>query len=416
MKNTVLGASGLAIADLVSKAAGFVIIPFLVNSLSVSDYGALTIYLACIQVGVIVISFCGQGLLPFKYIHENEEEALLVRKNNLALSGAFAAALVLPIVFVGGYFDIELVEVLLILGVSFLQGANAITLSYFRISQTYKSAILGQIFNAALSVLLTIALFYMVSPSVNIRLLSIFISYLLVQFLFERVLYFKCIELNLQDVKSRMQAYKEIVRYGLTLVPHHASYWVKSSVDKFFVLSYFSISDVGVYGLATQLSSILILSFSILSQAYQPFIYRYLKNGDVAKVKKMNKAIIFCVVFISLVFVFLISALFDILFSVEYIDSLKYLKILALGAVFHGLYTFSSHILFFSKNNKEISKITFASMLLHVFGLIILSVLPLVYIEGFCFLYVVSSGVAFFFTYRKSEKVLSGFCSKGGFI
>ncbi|WP_446925854.1 MATE family efflux transporter, partial [Klebsiella pneumoniae] len=75
---------------------------------------------------------------------------------------------------------------------------------------------------------------------------------------------------------------------GISLWPHHGSYWIKSTIDRFFIAHYMSVAVVGVYGLALQLSSILMLFFSVISQAFQPFIYRYLNGKDFLSVKRIQ--------------------------------------------------------------------------------------------------------------------------------
>ncbi|STU64985.1 Uncharacterised protein [Klebsiella pneumoniae subsp. ozaenae] len=110
-------------------------------------------------------------------------------------------------------------------------------------------------------------------------MIAIAASFFSIQLAYEFFVYRKiAVERSvLQPLRKR---YKEIISYGVSLLPHHGSYWIKSSVDRFFIAHYMSTAVVGVYGLAFQLTSIVMLFFGVINQAFQPFIYRKLKAND----------------------------------------------------------------------------------------------------------------------------------------
>ncbi|WP_434669724.1 oligosaccharide flippase family protein [Klebsiella sp. B345] len=91
------GAAMLSAGDILGKLIGFLILPYLTSKMGVAEYGLLTLYLSFVQILIILISFSGQGLLPVKFIQENENESLIFRRDNITL--AILSSIVLYVFF-----------------------------------------------------------------------------------------------------------------------------------------------------------------------------------------------------------------------------------------------------------------------------------------------------------------------------
>ena len=66
---------------------------------------------------------------------------------------------------------------------------------------------------------------------------------------------------------------KVMLAFGLPLVPLSASIWIIQLVDRFFLLHYSSIAELGVYGLGVRLANLLLLAVVTLGLAWVPFIF-----------------------------------------------------------------------------------------------------------------------------------------------
>lgn len=64
-----------------------------------------------------------------------------------------------------------------------------------------------------------------------------------------------------------------MLAYGLPLVPLAASTWILQLVDRFFLLHYASVAEVGVYGLGARLANLLLLAVVTLGLAWSPFVF-----------------------------------------------------------------------------------------------------------------------------------------------
>ncbi|CAI0945347.1 Polysaccharide biosynthesis protein [Serratia quinivorans] len=402
-----MGAAALSIGDILGKVIGFIILPYLTAHLGASGYGALTLYLSVIQMLIIFISFSGQGLLPVKYMQEGEGSSLVFRRDNITLAIASSVLLVaiFYIVTLVANISVSFSDGFLVVLASLAQALNFINLSHLRISQTYKVAAIGQFLLSAFNVLFTIALFEMIAATPGQRLIAIAASFFSIQLAYEFFVYkrIKGERVVLEPVRKR---YKEIISYGVSLLPHHGSYWIKSSIDRFFIAHYMSTAVVGVYGLAFQLTSIVMLFFGVINQAFQPFIYRKLKEKDFRGVELIQYGYTGLVIVACIIYFFIMPFAFPYLFKAEFNRAIYYFNILLPGTAFLSIYYIFTHSLFYYRKNKMISIITMGSMVTHLVGIFIIT-MTTIKVEYFCFVYAVSSLFACVATFIYGKRQIS---------
>lgn len=402
-----MGAAALSIGDILGKVIGFIILPYLTAHLGASGYGALTLYLSVIQMLIIFISFSGQGLLPVKYMQEGEGSSLVFRRDNITLAIASSVLLVaiFYIVTLVANISVSFSDGILVVLASLAQALNFINLSHLRISQTYKVAAIGQFLLSAFNVLFTIALFEMIAATPGQRLIAIAASFFSIQLAYEFFVYkrIKGKRVVLEPVRKR---YKEIISYGVSLLPHHGSYWIKSSIDRFFIAHYMSTAVVGIYGLAFQLTSIVMLFFGVINQAFQPFIYRKLKEKDFRGVELIQYGYTGLVIVACIIYFFIMPFAFPYLFKAEFNRAIYYFNILLPGTAFLSIYYIFTHSLFYYRKNKMISIITMGSMVTHLVGIFIITTTT-IKVEYFCSVYAVSSLFACVATFVYGKRQIS---------
>lgn len=402
-----MGAAALSIGDILGKVIGFIILPYLTAHLGASGYGALTLYLSVIQILIIFISFSGQGLLPVKYMQEGEGSSLVFRRDNITLAVASSVLLVaiFYIVTLVTKISVSFSDGFLVVLASLAQALNFINLSHLRISQTYKVAAIGQFLLSAFNVLFTIALFEMIAATPGQRLIAIAASFFSIQLAYEFFVYRKR-AVKRSELEPPRKRYKEIISYGVSLLPHHGSYWIKSSVDRFFIAHYMSTAVVGVYGLAFQLTSIVMLFFGVINQAFQPFIYRKLKANDFRGVELIQYGYTALVVVSCIIYFFILPFVFPYLFSAEFNNAIYYFNILLPGTAFLSIYYIFTHSLFYYRKNKLISIVTMGSMITHLIGIFVITMTE-IKVEYFCLVYAISSFYACAVTFYCGKRQIS---------
>lgn len=163
--------------------------------------------------------------------------------------------------------------------------------------------------------------------------------------------------------KDFMEGYK----FGIPLIPHSISFWLRQGLDRYIINSFFVQSVVGLFSFAYNFANIIqILGFAF-NASYSVNIYKTLASADVDSLNKLRRN---CTYLLGIYFVIALSVclfaavLIPIAFP-EYNESIVYLLPLCGGAMFQCFYLVYVNILFFYKKTKILMYITFTCSLLH---------------------------------------------------
>lgn len=140
--------------------------------------------------------------------------------------------------------------------------------------------------------------------------------------------------LNFSDFRINKNISKEIVKYGLPIVPAFIGYWILSAVDKLILNYIYDTSAVGLYAVGMKLASIMSLFQAIFAQGWQFFSFSTMRDSDATKVYgKIFDLVVFAGVSIVTVLLFYGDFIFKILFAKIYYEAWVVSPILCLGPV-----------------------------------------------------------------------------------
>lgn len=363
------GPHTLAFSDLFAKASVFLLIPYLTSALSPYEFGQLSLYQGIFQAFLIIAIFSANGLIPIVYAENGTSRALSIRYASMQLvvfsvSALFVLAASSFLVVKPESLDISLIFIVCVLVI--LHAGSLINLSFYRASKDYGAPTMAQLLLPVVGMLATFIIFELISPSVFGRFFAMVLALIVTNSIYFWVLRKKY---GLERGSARL---KEVVKYGLGLLPHHLSHWVKSYFDRFVIASFLSVSVAGIYSLSMQLISAFLVFFGVLSQAVQPYVYDCFKSNDIIKLKKIQYCFLAaCIAVLSLGTLFL-NIYFVYLFPESYLRSLDYFNVLVFGAFFQSVYFFYSHRIFFMRQNKFVSLLGVFSALVHVILVLLL--------------------------------------------
>lgn len=85
--------------------------------------------------------------------------------------------------------------------------------------------------------------------------------------------------------------FKKMIRFSLPLVPAVAGGWANSYLNRFIILGYLSVADLGLYAVALKIASVFQLVGSALRMAWGPFLWETFENNSNHKVvfRKIQK-------------------------------------------------------------------------------------------------------------------------------
>lgn len=170
-------------------------------------------------------------------------------------------------------------------------------------------------------------------------------------------------------VKPTMQDYKRALTYGLPLIPHGTSFWLRQGLDRILINTYFSQATVGLFSLAANFSNVIQVIASAFNQSNSVYIYKKLSSLEMDQLPSFKKKCFLQVlfyVFLSLI-IFIGAYFFLPLLFPKYIEARFYIFPLCMGSMFQCIYLVYVNILFFYGCTKQLMYITFSFSLLHSF-------------------------------------------------
>lgn len=337
------------IADVVSKISAFLLVPILVQDLSVDEYGALGFYLSLIQILTVIIGFSGNGLISVTYVKESKRNAHYIHWVVFNMSFLVFLMLSFLILLYGFVFSpSQAFSIWLCVIIGFLSGVNLHYIALSKCSSRFHLASLSLLFYILVAQVGTFLLFLFFEGGVNERLLFLVGGYL------SSAIFFYCAVTDKKRNLFRFFSKKEcgkVFQYSFSLYLHHICHWGRFYADKIIVSSLLGFTVGGQYVLASTISSASVMGFTVLSQSLQPFFYRVIKKQGVNRQLMLALAIVPFSAVAQLIFYFIMDAAWERLFDVDYEDAKKYFSILLWAAWFQILYQFFSHSLFYYKLN-----------------------------------------------------------------
>ncbi|WP_260863428.1 lipopolysaccharide biosynthesis protein [Citrobacter sp. Marseille-Q6884] len=353
-------------SDLLAKALPFLFIPILTMYLNPEQYGNISLFNIGVEIFVIFIIMGGNSYYKIEYFNfENPISSLYNIIFNVTLLFAMALFFSVPLYL---YFDsVYLFKILpIILLCAYLQSLLYLYISYYQCNE--KALIVGGInlfFSLCNSLLMIFLLSYM-EMNESSRYLSFAVSLMISVLLSSLLLGFK------NKVKISAKINVSLLKFGVGIFPHAISWWARSGVERLLIGWYLSISSLGIYSLAMQLTSLMPLLCNAINQALMPKIVRSLNEKKICETKKILFKATAIVMVVCVTSSFAMPMLLRYFLDHRYFEALTYLPYMILVFIFQSVIVLYSNILYFYKNVKYLSSVTFCTSCLHICLAIIL--------------------------------------------
>lgn len=200
---------------------------------------------------------------------------------------------------------------------------------------------------------------------------------------------------------------KNVLKWGVPLIPHNAAGWIKQGCDRFIINSNHSLAAVGIFSFALNLNSIIAMVGIAFNQTNSVTIYQLLSSDKTAndklfllKRQTKNIGLIYTISYVSI----LVLGTLLVYFAIPaYCTSLPYFWILSLSGYLNCLYYLFVNYLYYFHRNKNVMTITFTTALLHLMMSLLLTKYSLYWTA---IIYVVTQGVVVYLTARQAIKVI----------
>lgn len=397
---TLINGGLFSIFSFICKGSSFVLLIILANFILPDDYGRLSLF-GTVQAFIsYFMAFSTAGYMSVSFFKKDSEEfkkdftaIVILSLLSVALFSMLAVA-VIP--FVGDYLGFPSYLLWYAILLSFLTCVMGLYLDYLRIQEHVISYGVVSCGNAllifGLSIMMVVYLKYGWIGWVNGRLVA--------DVLFAAIAFIFFFRLKLFKVDFSLERYKTMLLWGIPLIPHVASVWLRQGGDRYLINLYNSVYEVGLFSFALNLTSVIVMIGMAFNQTNSVSIYKILSDKLLINkkeiLKRQTRNIFYIYLFASLFVSVLMSIVVPFVLP-QYSGSIPYFGILAFYGFLQCVYFLFCNFLFYFEKTKQLMYVTFGTSLLHLALSVVLTRYSLYYT---CMIYVfIQALIVFWVTY-----------------
>lgn len=352
--------------DMVGKAMSFILLPIVSFYMPPDELGLATNFTVLTNLIVLLAGLALVNSLPYFYYEQKREDVVLMVSNLLLLCFSLCILIVgLTCVFSGLVekylkldLKIQLISIFFVLG-SLVTQTNFLLL---RLENKAKSFAFIQIFQIVLHAAVVV-LFVIVLRQGGIGKIYAEVLVYVIMGLISFVLLAKRGYLRFHLDISWM---KKLLKFGIPLLPHSISFWLKGGVDKVFITTYCGLAANGLYSMALSISSIYTMLVNSFFNAYTPYLQKRLTQVEESN-ENIEKTQIVKQTYLLIILFFLVGVLavcgawiiINFLIDKKYLESFGYIPLIILANFIYTFYTFTIQYIYKAKKTLVMGIITF---------------------------------------------------------
>lgn len=363
----VINSSVYMLTDVLNKSVPFLLLPLMTRYLSPAEYGIVATYLAYLGILMVFIGVSVHGAVHVNYFKMGKEELQKYVANCiliLVISTLIVYAIVF-IIFKANVYNFSISPIWIYLGVlvAFCRFLTLLNLVLWQAEQNAKKygayRIAQTLIDAGLTLMLVVALYlgYVGRLSALISAEILFgISSLI--FIWKRG-YIK--------YELRRNYIRDALLFGIPLIPHTLSDWLKNGIDRFFLMSLVGSHVVGEYSVGYRIGMIVAIFGMAFRTAWNPYLFKSLQNATWEKKIRLVKITYLYFLMILLLAIAVIIAskfLFHYFISADFVGATKFILWIVLAYTFNSMQAVAAYI-FYVKKTHLLAIVSFLSAILH---------------------------------------------------
>ena len=389
-----------------SRGLNFILILVIAKFLPPDDYGTLSLFTTVLTLFGYIICLGSEGYMSVAYFKTNND--MFKRVLSIICLIPLIILLILSCIlyiiscFTPSFLGLGIMDISWALLFSFFNIYVFLYLDYYRITDKINNYGLVSCSNAFLNFVITLGLIIFFKYGWYGRVYAMGITSALFA-LFAICFFYKKSLLTVNGLTST--EFKDIVKWGGPLIPHHASIWIKQGCDRYIIESYFSTYSVGIFSFALNLSSILTMIGVAFNSSNSVDIYKSLSQNELVAIDVMRSYLkrMLWLYLIILLLILLLVIVFVPLILPEYVSSLNYCYLLLPCSYLQCVYFLYCNYLFYYGKNSLIMTITFSSAIIHLLLSLLLTQYSLMFTS---LIYIISQLIITIFIRISVSKVL----------
>ena len=351
-------------SQIIRSLVPFVMLPILTRYLDTTSYGVLSLIEVFILFLFPLVSINIHSAINIQFFKLNKENLNEYISNAISLSfGVFVVVSILFFIlkdFISKQFKLNEILIILLPMMAVLRVYPQIILSMYQAQMKAIKYFLFTLSQSIVEFILSIVFVVILLQGYIGRLEGTYITFLI----FSIISIYILTKSNLIG-KFKFKYTKQILNYGVFLIPHAISGIIMAMSDRFFISYFYNNSDVGIYTVSYQLAAILLLVGVSINKAWSTYLFRMLKSNSIQITKYILSIYS---VFIIFFFIILMSKniIFDILTTDKFLEAKQYFIYLLLGFLFQIFYMIITNFLFYYEKTKVLALITFSGAMLNL--------------------------------------------------
>lgn len=385
-----------------NQGASFVLLILLANYIAPVEYGKLSLFNTVVMFLSYLVGFSTQGYISVSYFRKDScgfrGDFSIISVLNIFTCVAFVIITALINTHLNDWIGISSYLIYISIFIVFFQTEYQMLLNYYRIKEEILNY--GLLCCSFICLNFVVTLLLVITFDLNwIGRIYAYLFSTLLTGLFA-IFYFQ--NKNLYLLCFKWHNIKEIIKWGLPIIPLHISVWLRQGVDRFIINNSYELEDVGLFSFSLNLMSVIVMLGSAFNASNSVSIYKILSSNSTSQskfseLKKQtsnirNIYIISCII-ISLFIIILVPILLP-----KYSQSTTYFMLLAGAGFLQCLYFLYCNYLYYYNKNKQIMYIMIVSSLLHLLFSMLLTKFSLYVL---CLIYILSQ----FFIYFSVKKI-----------
>ncbi|MBI6191591.1 oligosaccharide flippase family protein [Providencia rettgeri] len=366
------------LSNLLNAIIPFLLLPILTRNLTTAEYGQIAIFQMLLTGVTAIIGLNSSAAANRKFYDENETTSSLREYNGSSLQIIIFSSLIT--FFLTFIFSNEL-SYFLTIPISWIYYSVIISsftyvctfrLGQWQIRSKAKHYGLLQVTSSTVNMLLSLYLVISLREGASGRVNAQLITSIIFAIIAITLLYKDNLIKLITFCPSKI---KELLAYGLPLVPHNIGFFLIGSIDRFFINKEIGLSETGIYMVALQISLGLAIIFDAINKAYVPWLFGKLKENEYKEkviIVKFTYLYCFSLLLIPLLGFILGPTLVIFIAGKNYAEAGNLIGWLCLGQTFGGMYLMVTNYLFYSKKTGKLASITIFTGIINVLLLIVL--------------------------------------------
>lgn len=396
------GSAVYLFSNILAAAIPFVLLPVLTRYLSTAEYGQVAIFQTLLAGLGAFVGLGVHGAAGVKYYdsHLTKKELKYYIGNCFLVLVATSAIVLLGVVIfrhaLSDWFSIKTQWLLLSVFVSSAAFVIAIRMGQWQIRKQARNFGAFQVSQSVLNMLLSliVVVYFLQGAAGRIWVLAT------IPLIFAVLALFLLHKDDLLGFVWRPAYVREILAFGVPLIPHSAGLFLLSTVDRLIINDKLGLSQVGIYMVAVQLVAVMGLVFDAINNAYVPWLFERLKRNQIEeKLQIVRWTYVYCLALLGVVaLAFVIGPpLLIVIAGEKYRAATEIIGWLALGQAFNGMYLMVTNYIFYSKRTALLSLATITAGFINVGLLLVL--ISLMGLKGAAVAYAISMAFKFLMTW-----------------